>query len=160
MASTTMFVRNHQPGPTVMDEKDFEFMRWEGFGDPTGADVLPVPSELIDNHSFQRARMLGIFEVIEADVEVQALLDKAQASWNRQKSQRDGILLSNLGQMPAEEGSTPREYTADVKVKPTIGPGELPKTMDQIVGVRTKGETATPEVEKAKVVMGPRGSYF
>jgi hypothetical protein len=160
MTTSTMFVRNHQPGPTVMDEEGFPFLRWEGFGDPLGADVLPIPGDLAENHNFQRARMLGIFEVLDADKDVQALLDKAKDSWDRQQARKAGINLANLGQLAAEEGSTPREFGADTPVKRKIGPGELPKTIEQVIGVRTKGETATPEVEHAKVVMGPRGSYF
>jgi hypothetical protein len=160
MATSTMFVRNHQPGPTVMDEEGFPVLRWEGFGDPMGADVLPIPGELAENHNFQRARMLGIFEVLDADEDVQAMLNKAKDSWDRQQAKQAGIHLANLGQMAAEEGSTPREPGADTPAKPKIGPGELPKTIEQIIGVKTKGETAKPEVEQAKVVMGPRGSYF
>lgn len=160
MSTSTMFVRNHQPGPTVMDEEGFPFMRWEGFGDPIGADVLPIPGELAENHNFQRARMLGILEVIEADEEVEALLEKARQSWDRQQAKQAGINLASLGQLPAEDGTVPREFGADTRVKRKIGPGELPKTLEQIVGVRTKGETATPEIEHAKVVMGPRGAYF
>jgi len=101
MATSTMFVRNHQPGPTVMDEEGFPFLRWEGFGDPLGADVLPIPGELAENHNFQRARMLGIFEVLEADEDVQALLDKAKESWDRQQARKAGINLANLGQLAA-----------------------------------------------------------
>lgn len=155
MPTSTMFVRNNQPGPTVMDEEGFAFMRWEGHGDPNGADVLPIPGELAENHNFQRARMLGLIEVIEADDDVKDLLDKARRSWDRQRATQAGINLANLGQLPTEEGSVPREFT-----KPKIGPGELPKTLEQVIGVKTRGETATPEVEQAKVVMGPRGSYF
>lgn len=160
MPISTMFVRNNQPGPTVMDEEGFPFMRWEGHGDPLGADVLPIPGELAESHNFQRARMLGIFEVIEAEADVQELLDKAKEAWGRQQAKQHGINLANLGQLPAEEGSVPREFDADTSAKPKIGPGELPKTLEQIIGVKTRGETATPEVEHAKVVMGPRGSYF
>lgn len=160
MATSTMFVRNNQPGPTVMDEEGFPFMRWEGFGDPLGADVLPIPGELAENHNFQRARMLGIFEVIEADADVEELLSKAKESWERQQSRQTRINLANLGQLAAEEGSVPRDFNADTPAKPKIGPGELPKTVERIVGVKTKGETAIPEVENVKVVMGPRGSYF
>lgn len=160
MATSTMFVRNHQPGPTVMDEDGFPFMRWEGFGDPLGADVLPIPGELAENHNFQRARMLGIFEVIEADAEVEELLAKAKESWERQQARQAGINLANLGQMPTEDGSVARDTEADTQAKKKIGPGDLPKTIEVVTGVKTKGETATPEVEQAKVVMGPRGSYF
>lgn len=160
MSTSTMFVRNHQPGPTVMDEEGFPFLRWEGFGDPLGSDVLPIPGELAENHNFQRARMLGILEVIEADEDVQVLLNKAKNSWDRQQARQAGINLANQGQMAAEEGSTPREFSADTPIKRRVGPGELPQTIEVITGVKTKGETATPEVENAKVVMGPRGSYF
>jgi hypothetical protein len=163
MPTSTMFVRNNQPGPTVLDEEGFQFFRWEGHGDPIGADVLPIPAELADNHNFQRARMLGIFEVIEADAEIQDLLDKSRAAWDRQSARQTGIHLANLGQLPAEEGSVPREFDADTPVqrpKPTVGPGEIPKTLENIVGVTFEDDQAVPKVKKARVVMGPRGSYF
>jgi hypothetical protein len=152
--TSTMFVRNNQPGPTVLDEEGFEFLQWEGLGNPMGADVLPVPSTLVDNHNFQRARMLGIFEVIEAEEEIQALLDKTKAAWQRQQAGRVGVSLASLGQLPAEEGSVPQEFE---QPKPKVGPGELPKTVEVEVGVNTGDETATPRMKTMRVSLVRNG---
>lgn len=151
--STTMFVRNNQPGPTVLDEEGFETFQWDGLGSPVGADVLPLPSDLVGSYNFQRAQMLGILEVIEAPKSVEAQIERAKAAWARQK-ERQSITLASLGQLPAEDGAVPQEFKAQV------GPGALPKTMNVEVGVITEDGQAVPKFKKAKVVMGPRGSYF
>ena len=156
MPTTTMFVRNTQPGPTVYDEDDFT-LRWEGRGDPAGRDVLPVPSTLADDYNFQRAQHLGIFEVIEANEETQALIAKNKAAWARQMYQQRSINAASLGQLPAEDGSVPQDFTPP---KAQVGPGDLPKTLPTEVGVVTEEDQAVPKIKDSRVVMGPRGSYF
>jgi hypothetical protein len=151
MSTTTMFVRNTQPGPTVYDEDGF-VLRWEGAGDSGGGDVLPVPSSLADDYNFQRCLHLGIFQVIEANDETNALIEKNRAAWNRQMFRQQ-----SLGQLPFEEGSVPQEF---VQPKAQVGPGELRKTLPTEVGVTTEEDRATPKIKDSRVVMGPRGSYF
>jgi hypothetical protein len=98
--------------------------------------------------------MLGIFEVIEAEEEIQALLDKTKAAWQRQQAGRAGINLANLGQLPAEDGTVPQEF---VQPKPKIGPGELPKSMQVEVGVDTGDEEATPRMKTMRVSLVRNG---
>lgn len=159
MSGKTMFVRNNLPGPTVLDEEGHEMFQWKGLGSPDGGDVLPMPSDLADSYNFQRARMLGIIDVIEAPDDVQEQLDRSREAWQRQMERKSQLTGASLGQLDAEEGSVPREFTTTV-VKPQSGPGEIPQTMENIVGVTFEDDQAIPKIKKARVVMGPRGSYF
>lgn len=160
MPGKTMFVRNNLPGPTVLDEEGHEMFQWKGLGSPDGGDVLPMPSDLAESYNFQRARMLGIIDVIEAPDDVQLELDRSRDAWQRQMERKAQLSTASLGQLPAEEGSVAREFTADKVVKPQSGPGEIPKTMENIVGVTFEDDQAIPKIKQARVVMGPRGTYF
>jgi len=160
MSGKTMFVRNNLPGPAVLDEEGHEMFQWAGLGSPDGGDVLPIPSDLAESYNFQRARMLGIIDVIEAPEDIQQQLDRSREAWQRQMKRKAQLNTASLGQMPVEDGTVPHEFTADTTVKPQSGPGELPKVMDNVVGVEFEDGMANPKIKKARVVMGPRGSYL
>lgn len=152
MASTTMFVRNNQPGPTILDEEGYETFRWEGLGDPAGGDVLPIPSDLAENYNFQRARHMGVVEVVEAEEDVKEQLQRSRDAWDRQTRRRNEISLAALGQLPTEEGSVPQEFT---RPTPSVGAGPIPTSLAVEVGVNTEDDKATPKIKQARVTVVP-----
>lgn len=162
MSTTAMFVRNLQPGPTIFDEDD-HILRWEGRGDPTGGDIIPAPSTLAESYGFQRALHFGVLEVVEAGEDTREALNKSKEVWERQMVRRDQLSSASMGQLAAEEGAVAREGDLDSvppQRKAQVGPGELPKTIDTIVGVEIEDDAANPKIKKTRVRLMPEQSLF
>lgn len=154
----TLFVRNTQPGPTVFDEPDHPGLRWAGAGDPNGEDVLPVSASILDSSQFQRCHFLGIFEIIEADSASRSRMDQHAKAWQRQTQRMREITGRDLGQPDAETGTVAQDAPAP-KPRPKIGPGDVPKTLDNVVGVVIEDDEATPKIKKARVIVSEAGAW-
>lgn len=155
-ASTkVIFVRNTQPGPAVYDTKDYPSLKWAGAGDANGDDVLPLSSTILDEHGFQRALHLGVFEVIEADGAVKAKMDAHARSWQRQTQRMREITGKTLGEPDVEDGTVPTEA-------PKRRPAErgLPETIGTEIGVKTTRDKAIPEVVQDRVVVLTEPGYY
>lgn len=156
----TLFVRNTQPGPTVFDEDGFEGLRWAGAGDPAGEDVLPVSASILDSSQFQRCSFLGIFDIIEADQASRSRMDQHAKAWRRQTERMREITGRDLGLPDVEEGTVAQDSPAPVpRPKAQVGPGEVPKTLDNVVGVVIEDDTATPKIKKARVIVSEAGAW-
>jgi hypothetical protein len=151
----TLFVRNTQPGPTVFDTPDYPALKWEGAGDPNGGDVLPVSASILDDSQFQRCHFLGVFEIIEADQASRARMEQHAKAWQRQTQRMREITNADAGQLPTENGTVP----TDERPKVRIGLGELPKTLDNEVGVIIEDDAATPKIKKARVIVSEAGAW-
>jgi hypothetical protein len=154
--ATTMFVKNNQSGPTVFDEDDFA-LTWKGAGDPNGEDILPVPAKLAESFAFHRALYLGVLKVVEAEPEVADALDGHRKAWARQEDRRNNLTLASMGLAP-EEGAVPREFSEPAPYP--VGPGAMPKTMPNEIGVVTKKGEAKPLIEDIPIIMGQLGTYY
>jgi hypothetical protein len=154
--SATMFVKNNQSGPTVFDEDDFA-LTWKGAGDPNGEDILPVPAKLAESFAFHRALYLGVLKVVEAEPDVEDALDGHRKAWARQEDRRNNLTLASTGQV-AEEGAVPREFSEPAPYP--VGPGAMPKTLPNEVGVITEDGEAKPKIKNAKIIMGQLGTYY
>lgn len=152
----TLFVRNTQPGPTVFDTPDFPALRWAGAGDPGGEDVLPVSASILDDSQFQRCAFLGVFEIIEADTASKSRMEQHARAWQRQTARMREITGKDVGQLPAEPGTVPTEAP-----RPTaqVGPGEVPKTLDNVIGVTIEDGQANPKIKKARVIVSEAGAW-
>lgn len=148
----TIFVRNTQPGPTVFDIPDFPTLKWEGAGDPAGGDVLPISASILDDSQFQRCHYLGVLEIVEADSGSRSRMDQHAKAWQRQTQRMREITGRDLGQPDTEIGSVAQDAPAPIpRPKAQVGPGAIPKTLEQTLGVDFENGVAKPKNTAARV---------
>lgn len=82
-----VLVRNLEKGPSVfMDPQTRQQFTWQGHGDHAGEDFQYVSPEIVQMPAFMRSVNRGIFEIVKADAETQAALDRQTESWHARQS--------------------------------------------------------------------------
>jgi hypothetical protein len=116
MPSAPIMVRNTTKGPVVFSNSPSDYVEWQGAGDGMGGDVQPISPTWVDNPQFRRMMTRGIFEVEQADDEIQAVLDKHKADWDRRALERESATKDAIDQAPNN----------DMLVRSCLGPGSKP----------------------------------
>lgn len=83
-------VRNLRKGPAVLDNPDDsrKYYSWGGHGSLDGSDVVLLPADMIHSSQFEKAKRLGVFEILEKEV-AQIDLDKQTESQLAQEANKD-----------------------------------------------------------------------
>jgi hypothetical protein len=111
-----IFVRNNQQGPTVFSKPDVSWRgMWAPAGDPTGKDLLRVPSYLLDDPDFLDSVERGVLEIEDAT-------DPAVAGYlQRHRETNDRMLAS---QRARQEAVLDRRQDRDIAGEHCVGPGQ------------------------------------
>jgi hypothetical protein len=99
-----VLVRNTEPGPVVLSSnpKGEDYVEWQGAGDPTGADVQPVPETFLKNVNFLRAVQRGILviENPEDNPEIAEAIEKQNAAWAKRREDAQTKARETLDHTP------------------------------------------------------------
>lgn len=137
--SAPPLVRNLLDGPTVLSSADFkDEVRWAAKGDPSGDDFQYVDPGFLRTPAFFRALNKGIFEVVEADEEVQAMITMQADAWRKRQSHIDQQATMTI------DRQTERQL-ANVKIDEKGNITGVPLT----TGVDTSGTDRAPQTEKS-----------
>lgn len=100
VVSSTLYVRNKQPGPTVLsiDPKGSSVVEWGGAGDPNGADIQLVPEDVSKSVPFVRALSRGILEIVseESDPALADALERQAESWRSRLSAAESAASTSI----------------------------------------------------------------
>jgi hypothetical protein len=139
-----VLVANRSTGPTVFtDESTNTEIRWEGCGDPNGADVQPVPTFMLENVNFLRALSRDTLEVIGGPDEVlEALaehledpfLSNQAAAWHERRRDVEDEVNAHAQRLD----------TRDVNGLPCVGPGQRGGECGVLTPVRSTTVGDTP----------------
>lgn len=96
-------LRNRQPGPTVINDRNADVViEWEGAGHPMGDDVREVPESVMQNPGLVRALRKGVLERIEeSDVSSEFFSQQATHYAATAQAEHEAV----MGTMDAPDGS-------------------------------------------------------
>lgn len=136
-------VRNRQYGPTVFrDAPTDTTIRWEGAGDPRGADIVEVSQDIYAKPAFQVMVRKGLVALVSEEEYISALSGEAPAV--------DDALAAQAAD------AIHRPQVNDLMGVPCIGPGSRPGTTctSQVPVRQSEKDLAPPLCDAHKFMAG------